>query len=898
MAEFDLNGRRYREMPDGNVQDIGPAAGGGTYIPPSPTSRRTKEAGADKAEVDAATGAAKLPTVAPQANADLTGTQLTNEEKRLAILEKKFGKLEPGYRWKADGTGAERIPGLAPDAQTAGANQKRANLETLRSQIARVRELHESTMKGGMPNWFNRFVPDFANEELGRFDSAGAGLGEVGLAAFRVPGAGSQSDTELLKFIAANEPQSTDSDARIEEKLRTVETRLNNTLRSIGVDPASLPAMASQDRDQVAAATPGAPSVGGGAPPVGMGPTGGVTSRGGFTQVPSLAGIGQEVANMIESGVPSQQVKDYLAKRYAETQTEHGGRLNLSAEQQAFFDDAIARRRANPDRPLSDFITGFERLGGYEAPEVDGGVLGRIADGSSIMGEFGKDLASGVMSAGNAVTFGNLANLAGEDAGAVLDASRRDDPLSAFLGDVAGSGIAMGGIGGAAAKAGVPYLSAALTRGGGIGRDMLYGGARGASETEGDFGDKVQGGLFGLAAAGGGNVLGRGLVSGAGRATRGVSDKAVRLLSERGVSMTPGQILGQNGFIGKRLGSLENAIESVPFIGGNFRDRRMRGVGDYGRAQLEENLGSIGYEAVGDQFSGDMLADAQRAVGDSYGFLDGRTFSPDNQVVAELTAALNAGRTVPTQGDAFGAIVDRNIGPLFDNGGNLSGRGFQDAVQTLRGARSDFAKEGAMGNMAGDAISDIEAALMGMVERQAPDAIEDLTRANQAYAGLVPIENASINATNAAAGANQFTPAQYGRAAVNNTKKFGGRSAAARGDIPGGDLQRAAQRILPSEVPNSGAADRAMAAMMLPAVLGGSGVAASQFTDDPLLAAVLLGLGAASSQTGQRAMQRALVDRPDALRNAGEYVYQLRDLGGRGGGVLGASSIPWLLANE
>ena len=187
---------------------------------------------------------------------------------------------------------------------------------------------------------------------------------------------------------------------------------------------------------------------------------------------------------------------------------------------------------------------------------------------------------------------------------------------------------------------------------------------------------------------------------------------------------------------------------------------------------------------------------------------------------------------------------------------------------------------------------------MGAVERQAPDAIEDLARANQAYAGLVPIENASISATNAAGGANQFTPTQYGRAAVNNTRRFGGRSAAARGDIPGGDLQRAAQEILPSTVPNSGTADRAMAAMMLPAALGGTGVAASQFTDDPLLTAVLLGLAGATSQTGQRALQRALVDRPDALRNAGEYVYQLRDLGARGGGVLGASQIPWLLANE
>lgn len=542
-------------------------------------------------------------------------------------------------------------------------------------------------------------------------------------------------------------------------------------------------------------------------------------------------------------------------------------------------------REALPHRPVNELATGWERLGGFEAPDEGWTLGGAVAE---------SPLGAGIMSAANAVTAGNLGNLAGSDASAVLNASREENPWSSFAGDIAGSGLAMGTLAGGATRLGLT----GLTRAGGIGGDMLYGATRGASETEGGIGDRAAGGMFGLAAAGGGNLLGRGVVSGAGRATRGVSDEAVRLLNERGISMTPGQIMGQNGFFGRRLASLENAIESVPFIGGNFRDRRMQGIGDYGRAQLEENLGSIGYDAVGDQFGGDMLADAQRAVSDSYSFLDGRTFQPDQQLVNEIATALNTGRSVPRVGDEFGAIMDREIGPMFGPGGQMTGRGFQDAVQTLRREGGTFSRDGSMGSMAADSIGDVEAALMGMVERQAPEVVDDLARANQAYAGLVPVENASISATNAAGGANQFTPTQYGRAAVNNTRRFGGRAAAARGDIPGGDLQRAAQEILPSSIPNSGTADRAMAAMMLPAALGGSGIAASQFTDDPLLGAVLLGLAGATSQTGQRALQRALVDRPDALRNAGEYVYQLRDLGSRGGGALGASQIPWLLANE
>lgn len=877
MAEFTHNGIRYRELPNGQAEVIGPVATvGGTFIPPSARTERRKDADADRAQAEAIRAQAEAGVAPQRAAADVARAR-ADVSKAPSEIAKTSAEATIAARKAQDISG-----GIAYTDEQRGAllNQYRT-LGTLASGVNELRSSYATNLKGKNPleGMLGKLRPQ---DKV--FDDASGGLSAFVAAALGLSGQQFNTPAEQQLFIGSILPKAADTDEQIENKLRRLDELIGRAKgqgrQILGI---------TSDRDPLA----GDPAINAldarlGGPTAG-GPTSGVTSRGGFTQVPSLAGIGQEVANMIEGGASSQQVKDYLAQRYADTSTEHGGRLNLSAEQQAFFDDAIARRRANPDRPLSDFITGFERLGGYEAPDEGWSLGGAIAE---------SPLGAGIMSAGNAVTFGNLANLAGDDAGAVLGASRDENPLAAFTGDMVGSGLAMGGLGGAAAKAGVPYLTAALTRGGGVGADMLYGGARGASETEGGVGDKVRGGLFGLAAAGGGNVLGRGIVSGAGRATRGVSDEAVRLLNERGISMTPGQILGQNGFIGRRLGSLENAIESVPFIGGNFRDRRMQGVGEYGRAQLEENLGSIGFDAAGDQFDGDMLGRAQQAVGDAYGFLDGRTFQSDPQFVDELAAALTAGRSVPRVGDEFGAIIDRQVAPNFPPDGAVTGRGFQDTLQTLRGARSGFSQDGAMGSMAGDAISDIEAALMGMVERQAPDAIEGLGRANQAYAGLVPIENASITATNAAGGANQFTPAQYGRAAVNNTRRFGGRAAAARGDIPGGDLQRAAQQVLPSDVPNSGTADRGMAAMLLPAALGGGAVAAQGMTDDPLLTALLLGLGGASTQTGQRAIQRALLDRPEALRNAGEYVYQLRDLGGRGGGVLGASSIPWLLANE
>lgn len=68
-----------------------------------------------------------------------------------------------------------------------------------------------------------------------RFDSAGAGLAEIGLNAFRTPGVGSQSDKELKAFVEANRPSSGDYDEQIEQKLQNLENRLGEAYRAYGV---------------------------------------------------------------------------------------------------------------------------------------------------------------------------------------------------------------------------------------------------------------------------------------------------------------------------------------------------------------------------------------------------------------------------------------------------------------------------------------------------------------------------------------------------------------------------------------------------------------------------------------------------------------------------------------
>jgi hypothetical protein len=101
--------------------------------------------------------------------------------------------------------------------------------DALATQLSRVQQLYTSDLKG-------LAVADTGlTPAAGRFDSAAAGLSDQALAAFRVPGSGAQSDRELASFVAANQPQATDYDERIEEKLRNIRTRLDARRKALGL---------------------------------------------------------------------------------------------------------------------------------------------------------------------------------------------------------------------------------------------------------------------------------------------------------------------------------------------------------------------------------------------------------------------------------------------------------------------------------------------------------------------------------------------------------------------------------------------------------------------------------------------------------------------------------------
>jgi len=147
--------------------------------------------------------------------------------------------LGPGMMWDARSRRAVPIPGMPSAAKPQMPQPQRVGLKVVENQLKRLQELYVRGpgATSGLTGILD-FLPTPTNKQ---FDTAGAGLGEVGLSAFRVPGAGSQSDTELRAFIEANRPSSSDYDAAIQEKMNNLRSRVNTTYQAYGMKPPAWP---------------------------------------------------------------------------------------------------------------------------------------------------------------------------------------------------------------------------------------------------------------------------------------------------------------------------------------------------------------------------------------------------------------------------------------------------------------------------------------------------------------------------------------------------------------------------------------------------------------------------------------------------------------------------------
>lgn len=296
------------------------------------------------------------------------------------------------------------------------------------------------------------------------------------------------------------------------------------------------------------------------------------------------------------------------------------------------------------------------------------------------------------------------------------------------------------------------------------------------------------------------------------RASRGISglvapqiDNAVRQLHNRGVRMTPGQIM-------PGLNRWEEMAISRPGIGRRIERGRQQSFTDLQRAAVDEVVAP--YNAVGSTPVA-IPANANgrgviRAVGDQLSnryeqLIPRLRLTPDRQLATDIRrigASLNNGDLSPAAVQQFYRIIQNQITPQLRRPA-LRGRDFRQVERRLgRQIRRYSSSEDPDHQALANAFEDMQSAFQRGLQRSNPGHATELRGLNESWANLVRVEGAGTNARNGL-----FTPAQLATAVRRADTSVRGR-AVARGEARMQDLSDAAVDVLPNEYPNSRTADR------------------------------------------------------------------------------------------
>ena len=321
-------------------------------------------------------------------------------------------------------------------------------------------------------------------------------------------------------------------------------------------------------------------------------------------------------------------------------------------------------------------------------------------------------------------------------------------------------------------------------------------------------------------------------------------DAAVKLLEDGGVRLTYGQRLGGH------VKDMEDKATSVPVTGNAIIAARKRGLSDWNVATANQILSPVEEKVTSTKGGHDLVREMNKILDkkydDAYGGVE--SLRPDHAALQEIRAAVaqHAGAMNESDQALLNSIVkshveDRlfdvrieRVPPTRDPYGleitpattrevlvprELNGRELQHIKSRLRTEQRAKAKSDKYDPHVAWALEDADTALGNLLTRYAPEAAEKAARADEAYAGLVRMEEAAAARVTSKG---VFTPTDFLRQSrrldtgVRN-KNF------AKGEAMLQRWSEAAHDILPSEVPDSGTAGR-MAIPWLGTLVGASGL--------------------------------------------------------------------------
>lgn len=768
-----------------------------------------------------------------------------------------------GYIWidpNDPEKGVRPIPGYESQQAEQIDPQKLGNMRSLQQLLTRLQGLY--ALGPGSTEGVAGVADYLPTENNRRFNTVAAGLGDVGFAAFRVPGSGVQTDADQKRFIEANTPSTWDTDVQIQEKLANVQTRLNETAAAFGLDP-----------EELTSPLPSAFDV--------------IRTDGGAGQERKPAEAGSTTESL---AAPPQMVQEH-DEMVALLASQNGGRIDpdqYAAERARL--DAKYNRQGNVEdyKGWATSVNDYLDAGGRTIPTG-------IQDETRVMSmtdTLRNNLVSNPVGAAatgyfNAGGMGALNALAPDQAAALADAY----PLSSLGGEIGGAitgtallgGLARNTVGRAAPRllgngpaptlAGryVPQYTGGQTARN-IGTDAAYAAAYSANS-----GDDI---ATGTALGVGGSAFGQALGKLTGAAVGGLTTRpSAQRMIDAGVPLT----------VPQRIGGWAKAAEekatSVPLLGDVINARHMDGRRAFNRGAF-----NIGAETI----PGDVTEtgfDAVRQLNDFKGTAYSNALDPvtlnvtDSDTMRQglMNAQLGAS-TIPRVGDDASEAIGYRFSAV-DDAGNMTGRDFQEAYRGLgrdgrSAANGDYAFE------YGQSMREAQDVLARGLEEQHPGAFRDFTNANEANRRLNVLADAVHSAKNQED--QLFTPKQLAQADATSASRLTGRITSSSGNRPFARYAADGVDAIANSTPDSGTAGRVAQMAAGGTILGGGsglGYLAGGDLDSAqqgagysaALAVLLASLG---TRKGQQLMQQVAFERPSTAQRVGRAISSRRGLFG------------------
>lgn len=324
----------------------------------------------------------------------------------------------------------------------------------------------------------------------------------------------------------------------------------------------------------------------------------------------------------------------------------------------------------------------------------------------------------------------------------------------------------------------------------------------------------------------------------------------VTKLMDEGITPTPGQALG-GGFR-----KAEEYARSIPFVGSMIEGAERRTTEQFNKAAINRVLAPIGKKSQGIGRKG--IEYARNEVSDAYNNALAKVkgdLGQDAKFFSEVSRVLKKASEELTDENfaKFAKFLEpRMVSKMSaESMKQLDSELGEEAIGYLSDASFDNRKLGAL-------LRDVQSSLRSLVTRQAPDAAEELTKANKAFANLKRVERA---ASGLGAEEGVFNPAQLQNAvkALDRSKdkiKF------TQGKALMQDLSEPAKSVLGNHQPDSGTAGRLLTA--------GMGLTNPLEPRNLYRGIIAAGSAAAYSPAGQSALVKALTQRGPVTREVGK----------------------------